>query len=194
MRSGRSTPRIDTLMCSTPRLVSWQGINPHHKLQIAFEPVPADWDGTETVPPKQRLLPTYLPPAPPRIMPVDEVFFILHKTGMEVPSPLPDWAHEWVRNAILFGRLLSNNQLRTRDIYGLEEQESVFEQQQFVIHVPMELNPHLAEDINVTQDLFRLGTCQMPNKKQIIPLPTIWAPDTQESDAAKPASGQEVQA
>ena len=41
-RSGRSTPRIDTLMSSTPRgVVSWQEINPHHRLTIAFEPFPA---------------------------------------------------------------------------------------------------------------------------------------------------------
>jgi hypothetical protein len=195
MRSGRSTPRIESLMCSTPRLVSWQGVNPHHKLQIAFEPVPADWDGTETARPAERMLSTYLPPVPPRIMPVDEIFFVLHKTGMELPSPLPDWAHEWVRNAILFGRLLSNNQLRTRDIYGLKEQESVFELQQFVIHVPMELNPHLSEDINVTQDLFRLGSCQMPDKKQIIFLPTIWAQDAQqgEEEGVSTASEEELQ-
>lgn len=190
-RSGRSTPRIDALMSSTPRLVSWQGVNPHHKLQIAFEPFPAGWDDTETEPPKHRMLSTYLPPIPPEITPVDEVFFILHATDQEIPSPLPDWAHEWVRNAILFGRMLTNNQLRTRDIYGLPEQESVFEVSQFVIHVPMELNPHLAEDLNVVQDLFRLGTCQMPDKKQITRLPVKWAEDvkqpTAEDDSASAA-------
>lgn len=191
-RSGRSTPRIDTLMSSTPRgVVSWQEINPHHRLTIAFEPFPAGWDDTETASPKERMLATYLPPTPPRMMPVDEIFFIMHTTGMKMSSPLPDWAHEWVRNAILFGRLLSNNQLRTRDIYGLPDQESVFENTQFVIHIPMELNPHLAEDVNVTQNLFRLGYSQLPNKKQITRIPIQWAPEP-ENNTEGSAKGPEA--
>ena len=63
------------------------------------------------------MLATYLPPTPPDDARGRD---LLHRYNWhEDVATVADWAHEWVRNAILFGRLLSNNQLRTRDIYGL---------------------------------------------------------------------------
>ena len=170
-----STPgrhRIHSLMSSTPR--SARGGD--HKLQVAFELTPAGWDFTETATPAERLLPTYLRPVPPEMRPVDEVFFILHATGVQIESPLTDEMKEtWVRNAISFGAFLSNNHLRTRDIYRLADQQSVFDEQQFVVYVPVELNPQLTEDVSVVHNLFRLGSQQTPVKKQIVQLPVQWA-------------------
>ena len=109
-----------------------------------------------------------LPRPPPLLPDVQEIFFILHAPG----SPPPASAQaKWVRNAVRFGEYFSHTRLRTRDIFGLGESESVFDTAEFVVHVPVELNPDLARDVNVTQRHFSLGYQQLPMKQQIIPLP-----------------------
>jgi hypothetical protein len=130
-----------------------------HRLQLAFELMPDGVDPDEEM------------EEPPSLPPVDEVFYILHAPGKKIPTPLPKWAKAWVRNAVVFGEYLSNYKLRTRDIYGLAEFESVFDVSEFRVHVPIELNPQLARAVNVTQTLFRLGASQLPHKQQIISLP-----------------------
>ena len=166
--------RINDLMSSRPKTER----GGDHKLQVAFELIPEDWEDpelTDGLTPAERLLSTYLRPVPPPVMPVDEIFFILHSTSIsfkDLDEPLEPWVQPWVRNAIRFGTYyLGNNQLRTRDIYGLREQESVFESTTFVVFVPVELNPHLAYDLHITQELFRLGTCERPATEQIISVP-----------------------
>ena len=111
---------------------------------------------------------------------IKEVLFILHATDKVIPSPLPDWAKTWVRTAKRAGQLLNNGKLRTRDIYGLKEAESVYEVAEFVIYVPLELNPQLRETTSVTQKLFRLGSSEVPMGEQIVILPM------------KPLSGSEA--
>ena len=117
------------------------------------------------------LVAAYYAPLLPPLAPVEEVLFLLHAVDKPIPDPLPPWAGPWVLRAHRFGGLLANNRLRTRDIYGLEKPESVFETNEFVVYVPKELNPFLVRSVSAPQRLFRLGYQEMPSTEQIVQLP-----------------------
>ena len=113
-----------------------------------------------------------LPPPPPLLPRVDELFFILHSTRVpRIPEPLPDAFKSWVRNALPFGDYYGNSKLRTRDIYGFDNEGSIFDEADFVVHLPVELNPSLVRTVNFVQKLFKPGSKRMPGKSQIIMLP-----------------------
>ena len=108
-----------------------------------------------------------LPPPPPLLPHVDELFFILHSTRVpRIPEPLPDAFKSWVRNALPFGDYYGNSKLRTRDIYGFDNEGSIFDEADFVVHLPAELNPSLVRTVNFVQKLFKPGSKRMPGSRK----------------------------
>ena len=164
----------------------WNGFSADHRIQMAFslESAEASRQGEEEDP--DPTLPTSfrhrnfhyipLPPPKPNLPYIDELFFVLHSTRVNVPEPLPDDMVKWVRNALQFGDYYGNSKLRTRDIYGLDDPGGIFDENDFVVLVPQELNPHLARTVKFVQKLFKPGSNRMPAKQQIIPLPVTPLP------------------
>ena len=149
---------------SGPTVTNGAPLTARSQLSALTEPLPAECAPSATV------AAFFAPPNPGPLARLERVYFLVHASHVEMPSPLPEWTRSWVLVATRYGAYLANRTLRTRDVIGIETPDSVFDTNEMIVTVPVELNPALTQSVSVRLDYFRLGYSEMPSHGQIVPL------------------------